>query len=93
MTHAKKEQRVYERYDFPSTIEYVLEPQANGEVRRGVAINMSLAGLSAYVFESLPIGQKIVIKTGIPVARNQPATIRWSREKDPDLYISGMQFT
>ncbi len=93
MSYTKDKQRSYERYDFPSTIEYVLDPQANGKVRQGVAINMSLAGLSAYVFEPLPIGQKIIIKTGIPVAQNQPATIRWSKEKDPDFYVSGLQFT
>jgi hypothetical protein len=93
MSSAQKEQRSHPRYDFPSTIEYILEPQADGVVRKGVAVNMSISGLSAYVFESLPVGQKIIIKTGIPVAQHQPATIRWSRKRDLDFYLSGLQFT
>jgi len=92
MSHAKKEQRRHPRYDFPSTIEYVLESPANGSIRKGVSVNMSRDGLGAYVFESLPVGQKIIIKTGIPVAQHQPATIRWSRKRDLDFYVSGLQF-
>jgi hypothetical protein len=93
VSSAKQEQRSHPRYDFPSTIEYILEPQEDGAVRKGVTINMSQAGLSAYVFESLPIGQKIIIKTGIPVAQQQSATIRWSRKRDLDFYLSGLKFT
>ena len=93
MAYSKNEQRSYERYDYPSTIEYVLEAQENEAVRKGVSINMSLSGFSAYVFEALPVGQKIIIKTGIPVVQNQLATICWSRMKDPDFYVSGLKFT
>jgi hypothetical protein len=92
MAGTKDEKRGYERYDFPSTIEYVLEHQEDGVIRKGVAINMSISGLSAYVFESLPVGQKVIINNGIPVAQYQPATICWSKEKDPDFFISGLKF-
>ncbi len=92
MSYGNYEQRSHERYDFPSTIEYVLEPQTNDEVRKGVTINLSITGLSAYIFEPLPIGQKIVIKNGIP-GKHQRAMICWSRQKDPDFYISGLKFT
>ncbi len=92
MSYAKKEQRSHPRYDFPSTIEYVLEPRADGAVRKGVSVNISISGLNAYVFESLPAGQKIIIKRGIPVS-HQPAMICWSRIKDVDFYISGLKFT
>ena len=74
-------------------IEYVLETSANEAAHKGVSINMSLSGFSAYLFESLTVGQKIVIKTGIPVAQHQAATICWSRKKDPDFYVSGLKFT
>lgn len=93
MSYAKNEQRSYERYDYPSMIEYVLEDKESEGAHKGVAINMSLSGFSAYLFESLPVGQKIVIKTGIPVAQNQVATLCWSRTKDPDFYVSGLKFT
>ena len=92
MSSAQKEQRSHPRYDFPSTIEYVLEPEADGAIRKGVSVNISISGLNAYVFESLPVGQKIIIKTGIPIAR-QPAMICWSRKRDLDFYLSGLQFT
>ena len=88
----EENQRSHPRYDFPSTIEYVLEPRMDDKVRKGVAVNISISGLSAYVFESLPIGQKIIIHTGIPAA-NQPAMICWSRKRDFDFYISGLKFT
>jgi len=93
MSYAKKEQRNHPRYDFPSTIEYVLEPTTDGVVRKGVTVNMSIAGLRAYLFEALPIGQKIIIKTGIPVAHQQPANICWSKKRDFDFYLSGLKFT
>jgi hypothetical protein len=91
MSYDKNEQRRHERFDFPSTIEYILEPRESDEVRKGVSINMSLTGLSAYVFESLPIGQKLFIEAGIP-GTHRPATICWSKEKEVDFYISGLKF-
>ncbi len=55
------------RYDFPSTIEYVLGSQADDEVaRKGVTIDLSAAGLCMYMFDPLPHGQEIIIKTDPP---------------------------
>jgi c-di-GMP-binding flagellar brake protein YcgR len=80
------------RYDFPSTIEYVLGSQADDEAaRKGVTIDLSAAGLCMYIFDPLPQGQKIIIKTALPVD-SRTAAICWTRKEENSLYRSGFKF-
>ena len=80
------------RYDFPSTIEYVLGSQADDEVaRKGVTIDLSAAGLCMYMFDPLPHGQEIIIKTTLPVG-SRTAAICWTRKEENSLYRSGLKF-
>lgn len=94
MTVSAKDKRRQTRYDFPSTIEYVLEPRGDGaavEVHKGVTVNISMGGFAAYVFDPLPEGQRIAIKTSLPVGC-QTATICWTRKEDTNFYLSGLKF-
>jgi c-di-GMP-binding flagellar brake protein YcgR len=80
------------RYDFPSTIEYVLGSQADDEVaRKGITIDLSTTGLCMYIFDPLPHGQKIIIKTALPVS-SRTAAICWTRKEENSLYRSGLKF-
>jgi ABC-type uncharacterized transport system permease subunit len=80
------------RYDFPAMIEYVTGSQAADQVvRKGVAINLSSTGLSMYIFDLLPKGQRITIKTTLPVD-SRTAVICWTKKKDVDFYRSGLKF-
>lgn len=91
MSHAKSEKRRTERYDFPAMIEYVLEAQINIEVFKGVTINISNNGLSIYAFKPLSEGQRIIIRSALPV-HHRVATIRWIMKEDESLYKLGLQF-
>jgi c-di-GMP-binding flagellar brake protein YcgR len=91
MPHTQR--RIDMRYDFPSTIEYVMGSQADDEVvHKGITINLSSTGLGMYIFDLLPNGQQITIKTTLPVD-SRTATICWTTKKDESLYRSGLKFT
>ncbi len=81
------------RYDYPATIEYVLGPPEDKEavVHKAVANNLSSTGLGMYLFELLPKGQQITIKTTLPVD-SRTAAVCWTRKEDDNFYRSGLQF-
>jgi len=80
------------RYDFPATIEYVMGSQADDEaVHKGVTINLSSTGLSIYIFDLLPKGRQITIKTALPVD-SRTAAICWTRKEDDNFYRAGLKF-
>jgi c-di-GMP-binding flagellar brake protein YcgR len=79
------------RYDYPSTIQYVVGSQADDDAgRKGITIDLSATGFCMYVFDPLPQGQKIIIKTALPVD-SRTAVICWTR-KESSLYRSGLKF-
>jgi hypothetical protein len=85
--------RIDMRYDFPATIEYVTGSQSNDEiVHKGIIINLSSTGLGMYIFDLLPNGQQITIKSTLPID-SRTATICWTRKKDENFYRSGLKFT
>ena len=80
------------RYDFPATIEYVIGSQVEDEVvHKGVANNLSSTGLGMYIFDLLPKGQRITIKTTLPVD-SRTAAICWTRKEDVNFYRTGLKF-
>ena len=90
MPHTRK--RINTRYDFPATIEYVMGSQADDEpLHKGVTINLSSAGLGMYIFDHLPNGQQITIKTALPVD-SRTATICWTSKKAEGFYRTGLKF-
>ena len=79
MQHTRK--KIDMRYDFPSTIEYVMGSQAEDEsVHKGITINLNSTGLGMYIFDLLPNGQLITIKTTLPVD-SRTATICWTSKR------------
>jgi c-di-GMP-binding flagellar brake protein YcgR len=92
MSYSRELRRRTTRYDFPSTIEFVLDPPLNnGKIHKGVTINISTSGLAAYVFDDLPEGQKIVIQTSLPV-EHRNAMICWTKKEDQSFFLSGLKF-
>jgi c-di-GMP-binding flagellar brake protein YcgR len=80
------------RYDFPATIEYVMGSQSDDEVlHKGVTINLSSTGLCMYIFDPLPKGQRVTIKTALPIDF-RTAAICWTRKEDDNFYRSGLKF-
>jgi hypothetical protein len=69
----------------------VLERQKSKQVRRGVTVNISAAGLGAYVLDPLPVGERVIIKAGLPVVQRL-AMICWIVEKSASFYSAGMKF-
>jgi hypothetical protein len=59
------QKRISERYDYPSTMDYVLDPSDAAEVHKAVTINISSTGLAALVFSPHAEGQKIFIKSNL----------------------------
>lgn len=90
MQHTRRKNDI--RYDFPSTIEYVMGSQADDEaVHKGITINLNSTGLGMYIFDLLPNGQLITIKTTLPVD-SRTAAICWTRKEDDDFYRTGLKF-
>ncbi len=79
------------RYDFPSTIEYILDSPSLNTVCKAVTVNISRSGIAAYVFSRYAEGQKIIIKTPLPVD-SRTATVRWIRKEDESFYLAGLKF-
>jgi c-di-GMP-binding flagellar brake protein YcgR len=92
MSNTLNELRRHTRYDFPQSIEYVLSPSKDdGVVRKGVTVNISSTGLALYLFDPLPDGQEIIIKTKLPVT-HQAAKVLWIKENNSTSYVSGLKF-
>lgn len=92
MSNSVSDQRRHTRYDFPSSIEYVLAPSTDdGVVHKGVTVNISSTGLALYLFDLLPEGQEIIIKTGLPVD-HQSAQVRWIKKQNSSFFFSGLKF-
>ncbi len=79
------------RYDFPQRIGYILSPKISEETFSGVTINISNSGLCLYIFNLIHEGQKIAIKSTLPVP-HQTALVRWIKKVDADLYKAGVMF-
>jgi hypothetical protein len=91
MSAAKTEKRQEQRYAFPSTIDYILIHGSAAEVHKGVTIDVSQTGLGLYLFDPLPEGQTIFIKSPLPVG-SRTATICWIKKESDDFYKSGLKF-
>jgi hypothetical protein len=85
------DQRSEERYNFPYTIEYVLNPSTTDEILEGVAINISKSGLCLYTHNLLREGQEITIKSIMPTS-SQNAIVKWIEKIDHIYYKVGLVF-
>jgi len=79
------------RYDFPATIEYHIENTTAEESFKAVTVNISSSGLGAYLFSDHPEGQRIIIKSHLPVAARR-AVIRRIKKEGENTYFAGLSF-
>ena len=86
----KKFRRSFERHDFPSIIEYLVGSSTAGVVHKAVTVNVSRAGIGAYVFAPHQEGLELYIKTSLPVDCRL-ATVRWKKKVDESIYLIGLQ--
>ncbi len=93
MSFDKAEKRRHTRLNFHSTIEFVLLDHRTKDeaVRKGVTINLSATGLGVDMLDPLTAGQKVIIKTGLPVD-HQPATICWIKKENTGFCQAGLKF-
>jgi hypothetical protein len=80
-----------QRFDYPRTIEYVLDQASDHSVHKAVTINISEQGLGAYVFTPHKQGQRIIIRSEMPIDR-QIATIQWIKKEDNSFFMTGLKF-
>jgi c-di-GMP-binding flagellar brake protein YcgR len=86
------ERREHIRYDFPHRIEYALNPETSDEIFKAVTINISKTGLCLYVFDSLGEGQKMVIRSTLPVPL-KTVSVRWTKKIEDNFYKVGLMRT
>jgi|GEM_PF-2039419 len=84
------EKRKEMRHDNISLIDYVVPGQEN-DLRTAVTINISDGGLKVYLFEPLPIGQELIIKSTLPVGCSS-VTIYWIKKEAERFYKAGLIF-
>jgi len=82
--------RAHMRYDLQTEIQYVIESQTDHYLK-GILTDISDAGLNLYVFQPLPEGQIIMIKSGMQDL-NKRAMVRWCRELGDNIYRTGAMF-
>ena len=85
----KTDKRRHLRYSFPYSVEYILDPHTTDKIFKGILINISNSGLCLRIFYHLAEGQKITIKSIIPIPC-QKATVRWIKKCDNHSYIAGL---
>jgi c-di-GMP-binding flagellar brake protein YcgR len=82
--------RAYIRHDLQTEIQYVIESKTD-QFLKGMLADISDAGLGLYVFQYLPIGQIIMIKSD-KRDLNKTAMVRWCRELGDNIYRIGVMF-
>jgi PilZ domain len=82
--------RAHIRYDLQTEIQYILESQTD-QFLKGILTDISDAGLNLYVFQPLPEGQIIMIKSDTQDL-NKRAMVRWCRELGDNIYRTGAMF-
>lgn len=80
------------RFDFLSRIEYTLDSPTSPAVHKGVSVNISENGMAVYVFRPHPEGQRLFIKSDLPIT-SRIATVRWIQQKDQNFYLTGLHFS
>ena len=92
-TSTDLERRKYIRYDFPSVVEFSLDPETPGEPLKGVTINISNTGMCLYVFSPVREDQVIKFESSILPISHKKATIRWTNKFTDGFYMAGVAFS
>ncbi|MBM4145971.1 MAG: PilZ domain-containing protein [Nitrospira sp.] len=82
--------RAHIRHYLQTEIQYVIESQSD-QFLKGILTDISDRGLSLCVFQPLPEGQIIMIKSDSRDL-NKRAMVRWCRELGDNIYRTGVMF-
>jgi len=82
--------RAHIRHDLQTEIQYVIESQTD-QFLKGILTDICDRGFSLYVFQPLPEGQIIMIKSDTQDL-NKRAMVRWCRELGDNIYRTGAMF-
>ena len=82
--------RAHMRYDLQTEIHYVIESKSD-QFFKGILTDICDGGFSLYVFQPLPKGQIIMIKSDTQDL-NKRAMVRWCRELGDNIYRTGAMF-
>ena len=82
--------RAHIRHDLQTEIQYVIESQSD-QFLKGILTDISDRGLSLYVFQPLPEGLTIKIKSDTRDSSKR-AMVRWSSELGDNIYRVGIMF-
>ena len=82
--------RAHIRHDLQTEIQYVIESQTD-QFLKGILTDISDAGLSLYVFQPLPEGLTIKIKSDTRDSSKR-AMVRWCSELGDNIYRVGIMF-
>jgi c-di-GMP-binding flagellar brake protein YcgR len=85
------ERRKYPRYDYPATVDYVVDNDAAAKPHKAVLRNICTGGMGAYIIEPLHVGQKIVIKSNLSAAC-RAGIVRWIKQENNGLFEVGFRF-
>ncbi len=83
--------RAHIRYDFTQDIEYNLNGATSGGNFKGIIVDISDSGLGLFAFVPLCVGQKIIIKQGLPFSHSS-GVVRWCKELGENIYRVGLLF-
>jgi len=82
--------RAHIRQDLNIEIQYILESQTD-QFLKGILTDICDRGFSLYVFQPLPEGQIIMIKSDTQDL-NKRAMVRWCSELGDNIYRTGVMF-
>lgn len=82
--------RAHIRHDLQTEIQYVIESQTD-QFLKGILTDICDRGFSLYVFQPLPKGQIIMIKSDTQDL-NKKAMVRWCHELGDNIYRTGVMF-
>ncbi len=85
------ERRRHQRFDYLSSVDYVVSPNGRSTTLRGMINNVSVSGICLYMLEPLDEGQEIII-TDQPHFEHQRLKVCWTEEMSSDFYRSGLTF-
>ncbi len=81
------------RCDYSSTLDYALA-QGETDSRRAMTINIGFSGLCLYLYESLAVGQRIIILNSVFPLPRREAVVKWIEEVETGygIYKAGVEF-
>lgn len=87
-----KRARAHPRRVFSTTVTYTNGMTETGGGAKAVCINISRSGVCLYTYHRHEEGARINFLSGSPFNLEGPATVRWVRKINENLYRVGCEF-